>query len=305
MKPTALQIGDQIGVVAPASAANSARLKKAVTLLMMMGYDVKIGESAKQKYGYLAGSDEIRAKDLNDMFADPQVKAIFCLRGGYGSARILPLLDYESIKQNPKIVVGYSDITALHLALHQKAGLITFHGPVLTELTESFHPLTGLHLFAQCAIPQPMGTYPTPKEAYTLTAGTVQGELIGGNLSLLTASLGTPYEVDTMDKILFIEEIGEEPYRIDRMLTQLLQAGKLQTAQGIVLTSFTDCDPALPEKSLSLSTVFQDRVGFLGIPAYFGLKAGHTSPNLTVPIGGRVEMHAAKCRLTCLEGNVI
>lgn len=304
MKPFALQTGDRIGVVAPASPCPPSKWKKAVTLLRALGYDVLLGKSVDQKWGYLAGTDQLRAHDLNQMFADPTTKAIFCLRGGYGVTRILPYLDYELIQRHPKIIVGYSDITALHLAIYQQVGLTTFHGPVLSEFAEDLPFLSGWFLFSLCTQPSFLGRYPTPPEAYTLTEGEATGELIGGNLSLLTASLGTFYELETKDKILVIEEVGESPYRIDRMLTQLQHAGKLEAARGIILASFTDCKPSHLSDSLSLSQIFADRIGSLGIPAYYGLYAGHCSPNLTLPIGTKVRMNATQKWLERLEASV-
>lgn len=304
MKPLQLQKGDRIGIVAPASPCPMKKWKKAVSFLTLLGYEVELGESVYHRVGYLSGSDELRAKDLNQMFADPTIKAIFCLRGGYGVTRILPFLDYEQIQKQPKILIGYSDITALHLAIHQTVGLTTFHGPILAEFGERIHFLTGWYLFSLCSETKPLGRYPIPSDSYTLTEGEATGELIGGNLSLLTASLGTSYELETSGKILFIEEVGEQPYRIDRMLTQLLQAGKLQSARGIILASFTNCDASNPSQSLMLKEVFADRIGSLGIPAYYGLYAGHCSPNLTLPIGGKAKMNASERWLELIEGNV-
>lgn len=304
MKPYSLQKGDRIGVVAPASPCPPTQWKKAVSALSLLGYEVKLGKSVNHQIGYLSGTDELRAQDLNDMFADPTIQAIFCLRGGYGVTRILPYLDYERIKQHPKIMIGYSDITALHLAIQQKVGLTTFHGPVLAELEERMHFLTGWFLFALCSHANIQVRYPIPFDAYTLMEGEATGKLIGGNLSLLTSSIGTFYELDTAGKILFIEEVGEQPYRIDRMLTHLLHAGKLQSANGIILTHFMNCNPLHPSQSLTLKEIFADRIGSLGIPAYYGLYAGHCSPNLTLPIGGKVRMNANEKWLELLEGNV-
>lgn len=294
MKPAALQKGDQIGVVAPASPCPRSIWKKAVTFFQTLGYKVKCGQSVDQQQGYLAGSDQLRADDLMQMFCDPTIKAIICLRGGYGVTRILPYLDYQQIKQQPKILIGYSDITALHLAIQKKVGLTTFHGPLFAEFGQSIHFLSGWSLFSICNQTKPLDRYPIPLDAYTLTKGTATGKLIGGNLTLLTASLGTFYEIETKGKILFMEEVDEAPYRIDRMLTQLMQAGKLQAARGIVLASFTNCEPANPANSRTLKQIFADRIGSLGIPAYYGLYAGHCSPNLTLPIGGMVTINATE-----------
>ncbi len=305
MKPYRLQQGDQIGIVAPASPCPPSKWKKAVAMLSALGYNIKIGQSVHEHMGYLAGTDKRRVQDLHQMFADPNIQAILCLRGGYGVTRILPFLNYDLIRDHPKILIGYSDLTALHLAIQKKTGLTTFHGPVLSEFGEQIDFLTGWFLFTLCTHPHTRVRYPVPWDAYTLTEGEATGSLIGGNLSLLTASLGTFYELETAGKILFIEEIGEQPYRIDRMLTQLLQAGKLQSARGIILASFTRCEPKRPIQSLTLYEIFADRIGSLGIPAYYGLYAGHCSPNLTLPIGGEVKMNATEKWLELLEGNVI
>lgn len=238
------------------------------------------------------------------MFADPTIKAIVCLRGGYGVTRILPYLDYNQLKKQPKILIGYSDLTALHLAIQKKVGLTTFHGPMFAEFGNDLHYLSGWFLFTLCTQPFSTFRYPTPLDAYTLTEGEATGKLIGGNLSLLTASLGTFYELDCNEKILFIEEVDEAPYRIDRMLTQLAHAGKLQTARGIIFASFTNCKPKEGADSLTLKQIFAERIGSLGIPAYYGFYAGHCSPNLTLPIGGMVKMNASNRWLELLEANV-
>ncbi|MFC7442744.1 S66 peptidase family protein [Laceyella putida] len=308
-KPPALKPGDTIGVIAPASPMPEQERERALQMFRQFGYRMKVGPSVYEDKGYLSGTDEVRARDVNDMFADPEVRAIICMRGGYGSPRILDRIDFALIRHHPKIFVGYSDITALHLAIQKQAGLVTFHGPMVGELarvTEEEEYAWSM-LFRHLTDPTPLGFYPDAEEMfrYPLTPGTATGTLIGGNLCLLVFSLGTPYELDTTGKILFVEEIGEEPYRIDRMLTQLRLAGKLERAEGIVFTDFHDCEPANPDRSLTLREVLEGVIQPLGIPAYFGFKAGHTKPNLTLPQGIRVRMNANQGTLELLEGSVV
>ncbi|SEM81292.1 S66 peptidase family protein [Lihuaxuella thermophila] len=306
MKPNSLKPGDTIGIIAPASPIEPEQRDKAIQLFSSFGYRIKAGESVYRRHGYLAGSDELRAEDVNRMFADPEVKAVFCIRGGYGTSRILPLIDYAMIRCNPKIFVGYSDITALHLAIHQKTGLVTFHGPMVGELAREEDPLSWSVLFRNLADPRPAGEYreQPDTDSFVMTEGTAEGPLTGGNLSLLVSTLGTPYEVETEGKILFIEEVGEEPYRVDRMLVQLRSAGKLQAANGIIFTECTDCQPKDPEKSLTIRQILNELIQPLGIPAYYGLKAGHTCPNLTLPIGVYARMNATERWLRMMEGGV-
>ncbi|MGX9707551.1 S66 peptidase family protein [Laceyella tengchongensis] len=308
MKPPALKPGDLIGVIAPASPVPEERRERALQTLRRFGYRLKVGASVQEQHGYFSGTDEVRARDVNEMFADPEVRAIMCIRGGYGSQRLLDRIDYAMIRRNPKIFVGYSDITSLHLALWKKAGLITFHGPMVGELehVSEEEEMAWSVLFRQLSDPQPLGEYPDTGRTlcFTITPGRATGRLVGGNLCLLAASMGTPYELDTTGKILFIEEVGEEPYRIDRMLTQLRLAGKLEQAAGILFTDFHDCDAANPERSLTLREVLEEIIRPLGVPAYFGFQAGHTEPNLALPIGIQADLDAGEGTLMLLEGCV-
>ncbi|HJV46324.1 MAG TPA: LD-carboxypeptidase [Bacillota bacterium] len=304
--PKALPSGGTIGIIAPASPAAPERIREALQVVQQLGFQYKLGRSVFETHGYLAGEDALRANDVNQMFADPEVDAIFCLRGGYGTPRILDQIDYECIRYNPKIFVGYSDITALHIAIHQRTGLITFHGPMIAELADQPDPLTWPTLFQHLMLPEPFGRYTTREEMfqYTITPGVAQGRLIGGNLCLLVSSLGTPFELKTKGRILFIEDVGEAPYSIDRMLTQLKYAGKLQEASGIVLADFSGAESKEGHSSLTLQQVFQETLSPLGVPCYFGLKSGHCQPNLTLPIGVKVRIHATEGWIETLEGGV-
>lgn len=307
IKPKRLSLGDTIGVIAPSSPALPERTKKALSVLESFGFKVKLGKTVSAEYGYLSGSDELRAHDVNNMFRDLEVSGIICLRGGYGTPRILDHIDYHLIRQHPKVFVGYSDITALHLAIQKKAGLLTFHGPMIAELAEPSHPITWPTLFHHITDPTPLDRYGEPKEMFqcTITPGVVEGPLVGGNLCLISSTLGTPYEIETDGKILFLEDIGEEPYSIDRMLTQLKLAGKLQVARGIVLANFSESEPKPGKNSLTLEQVFNDIIKPLGIPSYYGLKAGHCQPNLTMPIGIQTRLNATEGWIQFLEGGVL
>jgi muramoyltetrapeptide carboxypeptidase len=307
VKPKALCTGDTVGIIAPASPLDREYVDQAVALFQGFGYQTKLGESVYQSYGYLSGSDACRATDVEQMFADSTVKAIICIRGGYGATRILDLLDYDMIQKNPKIFVGYSDITALHLALQKKAGLVTFQGPVMGELATSYDPFSWYILFQHITESKAFGVYREPADMFqfTITDGMAEGVLVGGNLSLLTSTLGTPYEIDTKGKIWLIEDVDEQPYRIDRMLTQLRSAGKLQEANGIIFTDFANCEPVRPDKSLTVPQILHDIVKPLGIPSYYGLKAGHCSPNVTIPLGIHAKMDATAGSLEILEPSVV
>lgn len=285
MKARRLTSGDTIGMVAPASPSDSLKVEKAVNYLAAAGYRVKTGESVFNSRGYLAGVDELRSDDINRMFADDKISAIFCLRGGYGSQRILDMVDYQLIRENPKIFMGFSDITALLNSIYQECGLITFHGPMGGDFAGGLGKTTKAAMKKALGSTDPIGEVPNRKKPEFVSEGRAGGALVGGNLSIIAASLGTPYEIDTRGKILLLEDVGEEPYRIDRMLNQLRMAGKLRDAAGIVLGDWRDSEPAEPDKSLTLEEVFEDMFKDMGKPVLAGYKIGHCMPNLTVPIG--------------------
>jgi muramoyltetrapeptide carboxypeptidase len=245
----------------------------------------------------LAGTALERAADMNRMFTDDSVDAILCMRGGYGSPQILPLLDYQNIRKHPKLFIGYSDITAIHCALNQKCGLATIHGAMaavefLQEDPVSVQSLLRLVLKEALYHP-PFGLFP-PDEIEILTEGTASGELVGGNLSLIATLMGTPYELDTKGKILFLEEIHEEPYAVDRMLTQLKLAGKFEDAAGIVLGSWTDCGPCGDEKSFTVEEVLRLFFGSLDKPVIANIQSGHSTPNIALPLGVQVKMDTGR-----------
>ncbi|MBU3160374.1 LD-carboxypeptidase [Clostridium frigoris] len=299
-----LRFGDTIGLISPASPENIKAIKKAILLLKNLGFNVLEGKHLYDKWGYLAGKDKDRASDVMEMFKDKEVDMILCVRGGYGSSRILPYLDYDIIKKNPKIFAGFSDITVFLNIFYEKCGLTTFHSPMGTSNLEDVVTLKSfMFTFMEG---NKLYTIKNPDEFKTvcINPGIVEGNLIGGNLGLICNSLGTPYEIDMKDKILFIEEVSEAPYRVDRILTQLLLSKKLQQCKGIILGQFKDCDLPHYERSLTLEEVLEDRLYNLDMPMFSGFCSGHDYPKLTVPIGARVRMNAKSGIINVLDAVV-
>jgi len=304
LKPPALKKGDVIGIISPASSPDDfSRIEKGIAYLESLGYKVKLGKHIYKRFGYLSARDWERAEDLNDMFADPSVKAIICVRGGYGTPRMLDWVDYKIIRRNPKIFVGYSDITALQLAIFKKTGLITFSGPMLAVDMYSFDSYAEEFFWKiltsrskKIEIKNPDGV-----DLGILNPGRATGILLGGNLSLLASIIGTRYQPDFKDSILVIEDIGEEPYRIDRYLAQLKNSGILYKIKGCIIGQFTDCVPKEMEKSLTLEEIFEDYFGFLGIPVISNLSYGHIPQKITLPIGAKVKIDAKRGTITIVE----
>ncbi|MBI4440918.1 LD-carboxypeptidase [Candidatus Woesearchaeota archaeon] len=310
VKPKPLRKGDTIGIIAPASPTfDRTDLMRSIQVIKDWGFRCKLGRNVNKKHGYLSGKDWERVEDLNEMFRDKGVRAILCLQGGYGSMRLLPYIDYNSIRKNPKIFIGYSDITALHLAINKLTGLVTFHGPSMVGLAPPYlSKYTKDYLFRALTKKKPIGQIkPSPDDpwVWTITPGKAQGVLVGGNLSLIAASLGTPYEIETRGKILFLEEVDVEPYHFDQMLTQLLLAGKLKEAKGIVIGECVRCVPAdfRPGyySSLSIEDVLVEIVKPLNIPAVYNLPIGHGDHRATLPLGVMATLDAGKGKLIVTE----
>lgn len=306
LKPHRLNKGDLIAIAAPGSPPGShEKLHKGIRYLEQLGYRVVLGKHVENTYGYLAGSDKDRAKDLNSFFSNPEVKAIFMARGGYGSHRILPLLDYSAIKRNPKILVGYSDITALQLAIFSKTGLVTFSGPmVATEFGDVFGGAAEEQFWQCLTYTKPLGVIKNPnrQKLKKLNSGVIVGQLLGGNLSIIIALLGTPYCPTFARSILVLEEIEEPPYKIDRMLNHLKLAGVFSKGNGVMMGDFTDCQPMNQKKpSLTLSQIFQDVIVSSGIPIVSGLHFGHVKNSVTLPLGIKARLSASRAMLELLE----
>jgi muramoyltetrapeptide carboxypeptidase len=308
LKPKALKLGDKIGVVAPSSPTTKKNVKLAKQQLEQLGFSVKLSSSCFAKHGYLAGKDQLRADDLNNMFADNEIDGIVCLRGGYGAPKILDKINFELIKANPKVFVGYSDITALHIAMNQISNLVTFHGPMgssdIAGGLDDFSKKEFLRAIMDKKAIDEISN-PNDKDVKCIIGGKASGVIVGGNLSLIAATMGTPYEIDTKGKILFLEEIGEEPYRVDRMLTQLALGGKLSDAAGIILGDWNDCGPKKHEESLSLMEVFNEIIVPYGKPTIFDLKAGHCTPKVTLPFGVNALLDADEGKLIIEEGALV
>ncbi len=308
IRPKALRRGDVIGICSPASAPSSEEsLSRGIAYLERLGYRVELGRNAFRKRGYLAGTDAQRAADVNELFANRNVKAIISARGGYGSHRILPLLKYRTIRQNPKILVGYSDITALQLALMARTGLVTFTGPMVAPDLSPGLSGTAEEWFWRCLT----STHPLPSLRVggrkTRRSGrrvSSAGRVVGGNLSVVASSVGTPYFPDLSAPILLLEEIDERPYRIDRMLRQIKLAGILERSKGIILGEFVNCRPERGKPSLTLQQVFADTFGEASGPVIEGLHYGHVDNLLMMPLGIRVVLDTAAGRIRFAEAAV-
>jgi len=290
IKPKRLCPGARIGIIAPASPGDMELTLAGIHWLEEQGFCVELGKTVEQTLGYLAGTDEERAADINGMFGSPDIDGIFCLRGGYGTMRLLDLLDYECIRTHPKIFLGYSDITALHISIGQHTGLVTFHGPMVSsDMGKGLSDYTRDSFLRALTTGEPLGPVTNPPDVDAplfIAPGRAQGYLTGGNLSMIVSTLGTPYEIDTYGKILCLEEVGEVPYRMDRMLTQLLLAGKLQQTAGIVVAVCQGCDREMDDPmGLTLIEVLRERLGGLNKPVLCNLHFGHTGEKVTLPWG--------------------
>lgn len=318
IKAAHLRRGDTVGIVAPASTPfEQSDIEFTYESLEKMGLRFKVGDHIFDSYSDMAGTDENRLRDFHAMWADKDVRAILPIRGGNGSARLLPGLDFDLIRKNPKILIGYSDLTALINPIHQMTGLITFHGPMGGSFFRSSY---SYHFFNRALMNnRPLGLIvdPLPSDMWNLkyppprtiiAEGRARGHIAGGCLTLIKELMGTPWELDTDGKILLLEDLREEPHTIDRILTQLLLAGKLQKAKAIVLAEFIACRPGESKRESfdlnhSLETIFKDRLSRLGIPVIYGLRFGHGHDQLTLPIGAMasLEAHRGKVRFKVEE----
>jgi muramoyltetrapeptide carboxypeptidase len=313
-KPGRLRAGDTVGLIEPASATDDAfDIKLAEEAMAALGLKSKRAPHLLGRYGYLSGADKDRAADVNAMFAEKDVRAIFAIRGGWGCARILPYLDYSVIRSNPKLLIGYSDITALHMAIAARGGFTTIHGPIAVSAWGK----ASVASLKQVAFDGEMVTYQNPVatddrlaqrkwRTQTISGGKARGRLLGGNLTVLTALVGTPYLPSFDGAILFLEDVDEAEYRIDRMLTQLGQAGILKGLSGVIFGQCTDCHAKEGNGfgGFTLSDVLKQHLGRLGIPAFQGGFFGHMPDQFSLPIGTLAEMDADAGTLRLLEAAV-
>lgn len=301
IKPPRLQPGDLVGLVAPAGHTNDAALAEAVANIESLGLRVRLGDNINYVYGNYAGTVEQRLADLHAMFRDPEIKAVWAVRGGSGCISLLEHIDYRLLRAHPKVLIGYSDITCLHLALLKQCGLVTFHGPV------------GSSTFSDYSVAQMRNVLMSPQENYTIAmsadnppprtvhGGVATGRLIGGNLSLVAALAGTPYAADFKDAILYLEEVNEEPYRIDRMMTQLQLSQGYRNAAAVMLGIFENCEGADGESALSLDDTVDQHLLPLTRPAVAGYSFGHIRHQFTLPVGLRARLDTEQQTLTLLE----
>jgi len=302
--PARLRKGDVIGVSAPAGGIKSfSELDDFRKVLEQLGFKVKFSKNCSKKYGYFSGTDEERASDFMDLIEDEEVKGIFFLRGGWGCARILPLLDFDAIQNNPKAIMGFSDITTLLNAITVKTGLITFHGPGGNSTWNSY----SVAYIKKLLIDGELVKYKNETQDLKITtysSGISKGELFGGNLSVICSLVGTGFLPNWKGKILFLEDVGEEPYRIDRMLTHLKLAGVFDEVNGIVLGNFRKCIAEEPDRSFTIEEVFKQHFSDLKKPVFYGAQIGHTRNKFTVPVGVEVEMNANEGSFKLLEAAV-
>ncbi|NGM72053.1 LD-carboxypeptidase [Sphingobacterium sp. SGL-16] len=313
LKAKVLKEGDTIGIITPAGALSEEEtITTTKEVLAYFGFKVKEGKHIRSRYGNLAGTDEERLEDLHAMFADKEVHGILCIRGGNGASRLLSKIDYDLIRKNPKVLLGYSDITALILAFYVKVGLVSFHGVVGSSTWSTYVA----KLFKEQFLENKLAVYENPKKSenhivqykdriQTITPGIAEGTILGGNLTLLSGLCGTPYLPDFKDAILFVEEIDEKSERLDRMFCQLMNAGILSQIKGFIFGKCTNCGPSGGYGSLSLDQMMNDYIKPLGIPAYSGAMIGHISDQFLMPVGVRVRMDANTGKIEYLEKSLL
>ncbi len=316
LKPPRLKVGDTVGLISPAGYIDRKDIEDIKKDLAALGLKVKLGTHILSRYGYLAGTDANRAADVNAMFAEPSVQAILPMKGGWGCNRILPLLDYSLIRSHPKIIMGLSDITSLLVGINAKTGLVTFHGPTGQSTWNPFtvdYVKRVLFKGEAFTLQNLKGSDNTTSQTrvQAIAPGKAKGKLVGGNLSVLAAMVGSAYLPSWKGTILFVEEIGEEVYRVDRLMTQLKLAGVLEQIAGFVFGQCTDCDRLTREnsqkdgeESLTLAQVLRDHIQPLGIPAWSGSAIGHIKNKYTLPIGMEVEIDADRGIIHLLESAV-
>ncbi len=309
IKPKKLLKRDLVGIISPASSPDDLGLiERGIKYIEGLGYRTTLGKNVGKIRGYLAGTDAERVDDIHQMFGDKNVKAIFCLRGGYGAFRLLDKIDYKIIQSNPKIFVGFSEITALQMAFFKKTGLVTFAGPmVVPNFSGKISSFTEENFW---------GTISSPKKRISVEANFlfgmntknpsgVSGRILGGNLAVLTSIVGSKYFPDLKESILFLEEVSEPPYKIDRMLNHLKLNNVFKKIKGIVLGSFIDCtEKDRNKKTLTLEQIFEDYFSKLNIPVFSSFPHGHIKNLITIPIGSKIKLNATQCIVDLMESGV-
>jgi muramoyltetrapeptide carboxypeptidase len=317
VKPKSLRTGDAIGIVAPAGPVDRERMERAIGRLEARGFRTKTYGDIFRSSGYLAGDDSTRAEEFMAAFADPETAAVWCARGGYGVMRFFDRIDFDVTRSNPKVFVGFSDITALHNAIHQRTGLVTFHGPNLqdcfgkpdempTASEAALWRLLRSHYQELAPQDHSYDLYCVPNSPPTsIRGGVATARLTGGNLAVISGMLGTPYEIDTADRILFLEDVSERVYRLDRYLSQLRLAGKFDSLAGVLLGSFSPDEGDQVDYRQQIDRLMTEFFAPLGVPVIAGFPAGHENVNLTLPIGGLIKLDADALQVTLLENCVV
>ena len=305
LKPKPLRRGDTIGLVGISGAMHDPETKfeKMLEAIDALGYKMVIADSCREEYGYLSGTDASRAAGLNRMFRDDRVDAVVCMRGGYGVARMLDRVDFDVMRANPKLVLGYSDITALHTAIHMKVGMTTIHGPMPCSAWMEFDDFTRDSMLRALSSTEPLGQVHNPEgmEPKCVVPGRCTGQLVGGNLTLIASACGTPFALDVEGKVLLLEDIGEYVYRLDSMLTQLRQAGMFEKCVGVVLGGFTNCTEEYERYALHLEDIIRDIIVPAGKPVLANMSIGHTPSKITVPLGVQCVVDAEAGTLEFIE----
>lgn len=306
IKPQALRLGDTVAIVAPASNLKPDYLQRGVAELERLGFRVKYASDILDKARYTAGSDERRVRELHQAFADPAVKAVWAARGGYGALRLFNLLDDELLRRNPKIFIGYSDVTALHLRFYRRFGWVTFHGPMAAkDLAGGVERYDHRTLLGALTAPEPLGLMASAQTEWLHSGAPVRGRLLGGCLSLIVALQGTPDELDTRGSILFLEDTGVKPYALDRMFQQLKLAGKFDEVRGVVFGEMRDCVQHA-DQGYTIQEVLAELTEELKVPVLFGLPSGHSPRgNLTLPLGVQASLDAERGGLVIEESAVL
>jgi muramoyltetrapeptide carboxypeptidase len=313
IKPSKLKEGDKLALITPGSYISIEEKEESIENLMELGFEVEYTDRLMLKNGYFSASDKERADDINEMFERDDIKGIVCARGGYGCARTLPHINYNLIKDNPKVLIGYSDVTALFYGISNKTGLITFHGPVGISTYNDFSKKYFKQVLVNPVEELELTNFSSENNENiygltTISSGTASGELVGGNLSIVVSLIGTDYDIDTKGKIIFLEESMEEPYRVDRLLTQMIQSGKFDEATGVSLGVFRKCESKKENPSFSnsftLMEVLKDRLSDLKIPVVYGMSFGHVKDKFTIPFGIKAELDADNYKLKLLEAAV-
>ncbi|WP_209405983.1 LD-carboxypeptidase [Pseudozobellia sp. WGM2] len=311
--PKRLKTGDTIGLIAPGYAVKADILQEAIETLHKLGFKTYHTQRIIGNHGYFSNTDEERAKDLNEMFANPEIDGILCARGGYGCTRIMSQIDYQNIKNNPKVLIGFSDVTALLNGIFKETGLVTFHGPVGSTLNDVYSIQLMKNVLMRSEDEQYIVNVELDAEKkldpeyerYTITSGTATGKIVGGSLTLINALIGTAHEIDFTNCIVCIEDVEEAPYRIDRMLTQLIEGKTFSKAAGIIFGVCAGCNASNHSLSFTLKEVIIDRIKPLGIPAFYGMSFGHVENNFTFPIGINGRFNTEKQSLELLEKVVL